>query len=64
MHDLSHKVQNASLLTRLVGFYIAVIIVYTLLPEPLELLKRVLSPLLLVTLAAIFWISLGSLKRR
>ncbi|MBW3538406.1 hypothetical protein KY386_02850 [Candidatus Parcubacteria bacterium] len=51
-------------MTRLVGFYIAVIIVYTLLPEPLELLKRVLSPLLLVTLAAIFWISLGSLKRR
>lgn len=64
MHDLNHKIQNASLLTRLVGFYITVIVVYTLLPEPLEVLKRALSPLLLVTLAAIFWVSLGNLKRR
>ncbi|HSH31266.1 MAG TPA: hypothetical protein VK963_01220 [Candidatus Saccharimonadales bacterium] len=51
-------------LINLVAFYLGLFCLYVLLPDALDILKRVISPVLLATLAVISVVSLGSLKRR
>ena len=49
-------------LSELVGFYLAIFLLYTLIPDPLEQLKPVLSGVLLATLVLICGVGLVSLK--
>ncbi len=65
IYTMSFEFKRPTLpLWELVGFYLALFLLYTQIPEPLQPLKPVLSGILLATLVLIFGVGLLSLKRR
>ncbi len=65
IYIMSFEFKRPSLrISELIGFYLALFLLYTQIPEPLRALKHVLSGFLLATLVLIFGVGLLSIKRR
>ncbi len=47
----------------LVIFYILLFTLYVILPDQLQLLRQVISPLMLLTIVAVFMVSLRNFRR-